>query len=133
MIGRRRESRIRAGRILLSLMVVLVLSACASAPRSPFGGTGPVHLTVVNNARQAVSATLLGIGEPIELGVFLGGQSRFLEFTMEGRGEVSVQLERLNGGETYETFRTAAEPGDRLLLEIETDLKLARLIRTRLP
>jgi hypothetical protein len=123
-----------ATRVLLGASLILLTVACASPQRNPFGrAEGPIHLTLVNNGRQAVSATLYGMGEPIGLGAFLGGETRFMEFTIEGKGEISVRLSRLNSSESYDTFRMAAEPGDRFLLEIENNLRLARLIRTRSP
>ena len=134
MRGRYQDGHGAGVTILFALALVFITAGCASAPRNPFGrAEGPIYLTVVNNGRAPVTATLLGLEEPISLGAFLGGETRFLEFQYEGRGEISVLVSRFNGGETYETFRALAEPGDRFILEIENDLRLARLVRTRVP
>jgi hypothetical protein len=134
MRGTRRTYRHWVREALCGVALVLILSGCASTQRNPFGQTeGPIYLTLVNSGGRPVSARLLGLGDAIGLGVFLGGETRFLEFLVEGQGDISVQLSRLNGGEVYETFRARAEPGDRFLLQIENDLRLARLIRTREP
>jgi hypothetical protein len=134
MTGRRGRGRNQVARFLLALTLALGMAGCAGPRRNPFGQSeGPIFLTLVNNGHQPVTATLYGMGDPVGLGAFLGGETRFMEFNMEGRGEISVRVSRLNGGVSYDTFRTKAEPGDRFLLEIENDLRLIRLVRTRTP
>lgn len=132
--GRIKDVRGYARWCVIATVVVVMGAGCATPLRNPFGQfEGPIYLTFVNNSRSPVTAVLVGLGEPIALGIFLGGETRFMEFQIEGRGDISMHLSSLNGGDTYETFRTRAEPGDRFLMEVGTDLRLARLIRTRVP
>ena len=132
--GRIKDVCVHARWIVMATAVVVIGAGCATPPRNPFGQfEGSIYLTFINNSRRPVTAVLVGLGEPISLGAFLGGETRFMEFQIEGRGDISMRLSSLNGGDTYETFRTRAKPGDRFLVEVGNDLRLARLIRTRVP
>lgn len=134
MIGRCGKRSRGGRRIVLGLAVIFVTAACASPWRNPFAqGSGPIRLTIVNSAGRPVSLTLFGLGDPTSLGLFLDGETRFLEFNLEGRADISVRVTLLNSGQSYDTFRTRADPGDKFLLEIEKDIRISRLIRTRTP
>jgi hypothetical protein len=135
MIGRWWQARKRGGRGLLvfGLALVVLATGCASSRRNPFlPGDGPIHITVVNRTRETIHAVLRGIGEPIDLGNFMRGETRLIEIELPGRGEISVRLSPLIG-ETYDTFRTRAEAGDRFILQIAPRIRGTRLMRTREP
>ena len=109
---------------------LLLLSGCMVPPPRPFRSPeGPIKLTVVNHIDLGVNVVLFGTPEPVPLGFFVGRETQMFEIPWEGRGEIRVRLSRFGGGELSETFPIQAEPGDRFLLELGSDLRQARIER----
>ncbi len=120
--------------VMIACALAFLGSGCAAPRRNPFGqGEGPISITVVNNGRSAISVMLRGLDRPITLGVFSSGERGRVEIQLDGRAEISARIARLNGEDSYLTFRSRAEPGDRFILQVGNDLHRARLIRVPMP